>query len=213
MSSIVDLPAPLGPTTPSTSPAPTWKDTSVAVHHAAEPLGDAGHLAAARSRERLDLAGEGHLRGELVGHHDQVERVLPAVAWRATVRRSAGSWRRTAARRRPCPTRPRRPPCRRRGRPGRRRCRRSRSEPASCTAAAVTSNSAWAKPRGWVHWSPVSDSKASASSSALWPVSELVYGAVGVHHTSVARLSAMSPSASTEDGNSSALPIVATLGE
>ena len=53
---------------------------------------------------------------------------------------------------------------------------------------------------------------ASASAWAVVPSSEDVYGWLGLHQTSVLMPSPVSPSASTEDGKSSALPTDAIFG-
>src|SRR6266404_3175342 len=52
----------------------------------------------------------------------------------------------------------------------------------------------------------------SANADAMAPVSDDLNGCWGVHHTSVDMPSPRSPSASTERGNSNALPMLATLG-
>ena len=79
-------------------------------------------------------------------------------------------------------------------------------------AAAATSNRACTKPIGWVHCLPVAASYWPATWAALSPVSDDLKGWAGLHQTSVDMPSPMSPRASTEAGNSSALPTEAILG-
>src|ERR1700694_322401 len=52
-------------------------------------------------------------------------------------------------------------------------------------AATATSQMAWAYPMGCVHCLPVEFSQSVASSRAVCPVSDDLYGYLGVHHTSV----------------------------
>src|SRR5207248_11140451 len=68
------------------------------------------------------------------------------------------------------------------------------------------------KPSGCVHCFFVSRVYSAANAAAVAPVSDDLNGCCGVHHTSVDMPSPRLPSASTERGNSSALPIDATLG-
>src|SRR5918992_1053307 len=84
--------------------------------------------------------------------------------------------------------------------------------PDALRAAAATSNRACTNPIGWVHCLPVAAWYSSATLAALAPVSEDVKGWAGLHQTSVDMPSPMSPRASTEAGNSRALPTEAILG-
>src|SRR5207237_10543155 len=83
---------------------------------------------------------------------------------------------------------------------------------ARLSASRPTSNNAWMKPSGCVHCFFVSRVYATANADAVTPVSDDLNGCWGVHHTSVDIPSPRSPSASTERGNSNALPMLATLG-
>ena len=83
---------------------------------------------------------------------------------------------------------------------------------ARLSASRPTSNNAWMKPSGCVHCFFVSRVYAAANADAVAPVSDDLNGCWGVHHTSVDMPSPRSPSASTERGNSNALPMLATLG-
>src|SRR4029453_4814397 len=80
------------------------------------------------------------------------------------------------------------------------------------STSTATSNRAWVKPSGCVHCFFVSFVYAAPRSPALAPVSEDLNGCRGVHHTSVDMPSPRLPSASTERGNSSALPTEAIFG-
>src|SRR5690606_38060588 len=83
--------------------------------------------------------------------------------------------------------------------------------PARLRASIATSKRAWAKPSGWVHCDPVSSWKAAASSPAVCPVSDEVNGWRSVHQISLDRPSPAGND-STALGNSSALPTVITGG-
>src|SRR5882757_487641 len=88
----------------------------------------------------------------------------------------------------------------------------SPGSPARFMTSTAISNSAWTKPIGCVHCRPVALVKPSATCAELSPVSDDLNGWLGVHQTSDDRLWPDLPSASTDCGNSSALPIEATLG-
>src|SRR3954470_3560820 len=84
--------------------------------------------------------------------------------------------------------------------------------PARDTTSKHTSNRAWTKPTNCVHCLPVDASYASDSSFDVSPVNELLNGWLGVHHTSLAKPSPVSPSASTADETNTAFAIVTSFG-
>src|SRR3954469_14464660 len=84
--------------------------------------------------------------------------------------------------------------------------------PARETTSKHTSKRAWTKPTNCVHCLPVDASYASDSCFDVSPVSELLKGWLGVHHTSLAKPSPVSPRASTADENNTALAIVTSFG-